>query len=447
MLRVALVKPRIGQKGIKRYVDAGRMEPLQLGILATLLADQAQVTFWDDRTDDIDYSRYFDAVFITVETFTALRAYQIAGEFRRRGIRVVMGGMHPTLAPEEAGDHADAVFIGDAENGFRELVGDLVRGRLQPLYHGEPGVVQPGIRPDRSIFRGKGYLPLSLVQLGRGCPHACAFCATSQYFSARFHYRPQHEVLDEIEKDCSRLLFFVDDNFCADADYAKSFMQKLIPFKRLWVTQVTVSAGRDPELLDLMQRSGCLGFVVGFESIQPESLAWMAKPQALGRGSPYEREIKSFREHSLNLWAAFTLGHDDDTPESLWQTYEFARRNAFPFAAFNILTPYPGTRLYRQMEAEGRLLFGGRWWTHPSYRFNHAVFKPKHMSPEELTRIGWELRRRYNSSVNVGRRLLSLQGGGNRFLMFGAYISYLRIFRQEIHRKQYLQLGVGAEGA
>ena len=163
-------------------------------------------------------------------------------------------------------------------------------------------------------------------------------------------------------------------------------------------------------------------------------------------GRPYEREIESFRTHGLNLWAAFTIGHDDDTPESLWQTYEFARHNAFPFAAFNILTPYPGTKLYCQMEAEGRLLFGGRWWTHPSYTFNDAVFRPKHMSPEELTRIGWELRRKYSSSVNMGRRLLSYLGGRGRFMMLGAYIGYLRIFRQEIYRKQGLHLGVGAEG-
>ncbi|MGA2380448.1 MAG: radical SAM protein [Spirochaetia bacterium] len=447
MLEVALVKPRIGRMGMKRYVDAGRMEPLQMGILAALLAGQAEVTFWDDRVDDIEYNRYFDAVFITVETFTATRAYEIAGEFRRRGVSVILGGMHPTLAPEEAGEHADSVFTGDAENGFRELVGDLARGRLKPRYDGEPGAVQPGIRPDRSIFRGKGYLPVSLVQLGRGCPHACVFCATSQYFGGRFHYRPQDEVLDEIQKDCSRLLFFVDDNFCADADYAKSFMQKLIPLKRLWVTQVTVNVGCDPELLDLMERSGCLGFVVGFESTQRESLAWMAKPHALGSGRPYEREIESFREHGLSLWAAFTIGHDDDTPKSLWETYEFARRCAFPFAAFNTLTPYPGTKLYRQLEAEGRLLFGGRWWTHPSYRFNDAVFTPRHMSPEELTRIGWELRRKYNSSVNMGRRLLRYLGDGGRLVMLGAYISYLRIFRQEIYSKQHLHLGVGAGGA
>jgi radical SAM superfamily enzyme YgiQ (UPF0313 family) len=172
----------------------------------------------------------------------------------------------------------------------------------------------------------------------------------------------------------------------------------------------------------------------------------MAKPHALGGGTPYEREIKSFREHGLNLWAAFTIGHDTDTRESLAQTYEFARHNAFPFAAFNILTPYPGTILYHQMEAEERLLFGGRWWTHPSYRFNDAVFQPKHMSPEELTRIGWELRRRYSSSVNMGRRLVGYLGAGGRLLMLGAYASYLRIFRQEIYSKQHLHLGVGAKG-
>ena len=446
MLEVALVKPRIGWMTMKRYVDAGRMEPLQLGILAALLAGRAKVTFWDDRIDDIDYTRRFDAVFITVETFTAMRAYEIAATFRRRGARVVLGGMHATLAPEEAAEHADSVFTGDAETGFRELADDLAGGRLKPRYHGEPGAVQPGIRPDRSIFRGKGYLPVSLLQLGRGCPHSCVFCATSRYFNGRFHYRPQEEVLEEIEKDCSRLLFFVDDNFCADTDYAKSFMEKLIPLKRLWVTQVTVSAGSDPELLDLMQRSGCLGFVVGFESTLPESLAWMGKPQALAAGRPYEREIKAFHEHGMSLWAAFTIGHDDDTLESLRQTYEFARENAFPFAAFNILTPYPGTKLYLQMQAEGRLLFGGRWWTHPSYRFNDAVFTPKHMSPDELTRIGWDLRRNYSSSVNMGKRLLGYLGGGGRFLMLGAYLSYLLIFRQEIYSKQHLHLGVGAEG-
>ncbi len=444
MLETALVKPRIGHRGMERYVDAGRMEPLQLGLLASMLRGRARVLLWDDRVDDIDYGRPLDAVFITVETFTAMRAYEIARAFRARGVKVIMGGMHPTLIPDEAAAEADAILTGDAEGAFAGLLDDLEAGRLKPRYHGRPGAFQPGLRPDRSIYRGKGYLPVSLLQAGRGCVNSCAFCATSRFFGSRAFQRPIEEVAEEIEQDCRRLIFFVDDNFTADPEYAKSLMERLIPLKRLWVSQAAVSAADDPEMIRLMSLSGCLGLVIGFESVEQDSLDSMGKPQSAGEGRPYARQIRAFHDAGVNLWAALSLGHDGDSPDSFRRLYDFTRANAFSFAAFNILTPYPGTPLYDSLAAQGRLLYGGRWWLHPDYRFNQAVFKPLRMSPDELTEWGWRLRRDYNSLPSALSRIANFRLRPGRLLALAAYLSYLRIFRREIYAKQGLSLGKGA---
>ncbi|MHC4160078.1 MAG: cobalamin-dependent protein, partial [Planctomycetota bacterium] len=173
-MRIAFIKPNMGRMEHAPYVDEARMEPLQLGVLAGMTPQDVSVSLVEDRCEDIPYDSPVDLVAITVEIFTAKRAYEISAEYRRRGVPVILGGFHPTLLPEEAGLHADSIVIGDAETAWPDIIEDAKNGNLKPVYRPQPGIPQSKIIPRRDIFKGKGYLPLSLVQFGRGCQNACS---------------------------------------------------------------------------------------------------------------------------------------------------------------------------------------------------------------------------------------------------------------------------------
>jgi len=442
---LTLVKPNLGRMEHSLYVDEGRMEPLQLGVLAGITPPGVEISLCDDRCEEIDYDAPADLVAITVETFTARRAYEISAEFRRRGRRVVLGGFHPTLLPEEAAQHADAIVTGDAEPVWEMVIADAQAGRLQSHYRAAPDArrtAQNGRLPNRELFRGRGYLPITLMQFGRGCPNDCEFCAISAYFARRHTFRPVADVVREIEAQDRRLVFFVDDNIVADHAAAKELFRALIPLRLRWVSQGCIDMVHDRELMDLMVASGCLGHVIGFESIEAETLEGMRKGGNLGsRFTGYEREIAILKEYGLQTWAAFTLGHDRDTPESLYRLLDFALAHKFTFAAFNVLMPYPNTPFYRRLQAEGRLLYDGRWWLHPQYRFNHAAFQPRGMAADELTAIAFDIRSRWNSPVAMVRRFLDPRTNLRSLHRMAIYWLYNPLFRRETFKKQGLRFG------
>ncbi len=381
-MRVTLVKPNLGRvlgrRGPVRYVDSGRMEPLQLGVLAGLTPPEVDVRLYDDRLEDVPFAERTDLAAITIETFTARRAYEIAAEYRSRGVPVVLGGMHPTLLPDEAAGHADAVVTGDAESVWGEVLADAAGRRLRPRYDGGTGgVPQDGVRPRRDLFAGKGYLPITLTQFSRGCPYRCHYCATSCFFHATHRHR-----------------------------------------------------------------SGCQGHVIGFESLSDASLRGMRKGQNRAAAADgYAGAVERLRSYGLQTWAAFTVGHDADTAASIRATADFAIASKFTFAAFNVLMPYPGTPLYAQLAAEGRLLHDGRWWLHPDYRFNHAAFIPALMSADELTAVSFECRRRFNAPASIARRLLEPRTNLRSPWAVLQYLAYNPLFRREVYKKQDLALG------
>jgi len=442
-MKLTLVKPNIGRMEHSLYVDEGRMEPLQLGVLAALTPPDVEVVMHDDRCEDIPYDEKTDLVAITVETYTARRAYEIAAEYRQRGIPVIMGGMQPTLIPEEVQEHADSIYIGDAEFRWSEMIDDARKGKLKPVYNAKVGVPQPGVMTRRDIFKGKGYLPIKLMQFTRGCRFACTFCAVSSFFSRKHYTRNIPELVREIQESERKLIFFVDDNIVSDQAAAKELFRALIPLKVHWVSQASIDMTRDQELMELMAASGCVGNVIGFESLSPDSLKWMKKgPNVTRQFDRYSEQLEVLRKHGLQTWAAFTLGHDHDTLESIMATGQFAQQNKFTFAAFNILVQYPGTPLYDRMKKEGRLLYNDKWWLHPEYRFNHATFKPQNMSPEELTEACFQLRSDYNRVGAIVRRAFDFKTNMRSLYKMAVYLRYTPLYRKETFKKQGMRFGL-----
>ena len=196
---------------------------------------------------------------MSVETYTAKRSYQIASEYRRRGVPVVMGGFHPTLVPDEASEYAESIVVGEAEGLWPQLMNDFRGGRLQRVYKQAKRPALTGLRPDRSIFEGKRYLPVGLVEAGRGCHLQCEFCAIQSYFKNTQTRRPADEIIEEIRRIKKPLIFFVDDNITSNMDQAKEFFRKLIPLKIRWVSQASINAAHDEEFLRLIKASGCQG--------------------------------------------------------------------------------------------------------------------------------------------------------------------------------------------
>ncbi|MCP4210772.1 MAG: B12-binding domain-containing radical SAM protein [Halieaceae bacterium] len=442
-MKLTLIKPNIGRMEHSLYVDEARMEPLQLGVLAALTPPDVEVALYDDRIESIPYDEPTNLVAITAETYTARRTYEISAEYRLRGILVIIGGMQPTLIPQEVMQHADSIYIGDAEFQWGQVIEDFRQGRMRPIYKAGVGSPQPGTLTRRDIFNGKGYLPITLLQFSRGCRFACNFCAVSTYFDKSHYCRAVHEVVQEIEAAEKRNLFFVDDNILSNFEAAKALFRALIPLKVKWVSQASINFTQDLELVDLMAKSGCIGLVVGFESISPQSLRWMKKsPNIIGGIKNYKPQLEIIRDYGLQLWAAFTLGHDYDTKESIERTLEFAMENKFPLAAFNILIPYPSTPLYQKLAAEGRLLYDGAWWLHPEYRFNYAAFQPKNMSAEELTEACWHCRSTYNTVGSLIRRTFDRRTNMRSLYRLGLYLRYSTLFRKEVFKKDGMRFGL-----
>lgn len=250
-MKITLIKPNIGKKGDNLYVDEGRMEPLQLGILAALTPEDIKVVMYDDRMEEIPYDEYTDLAVLTVETFTAKRAYEIAENYRNKGVKTLMGGMHAMLIPSEVQEHCDSIIVGDAEPVWEEMIKDLRVGKLKKKYEREqPLIPQKNIIARRDIFEGKGYLPITLIQFSRGCRYRCNFCASSAYFKNRHFCRRVEDVVTEIKSQKRKLIFFVDDNITADFQKAKELFKALIPLKIKWVSQGSMDMLYDNELMN-----------------------------------------------------------------------------------------------------------------------------------------------------------------------------------------------------
>jgi radical SAM superfamily enzyme YgiQ (UPF0313 family) len=405
-MKLAFILPAIGRKPHQRYLKSWLMEPLTIAVLKSLTPDRFPCVFYDDRIEAIDFACDAEVILITVETYTAKRAYEIASRFRSRGKKIVMGGYHATLCPEDVRPHADVVVTGNADSIWGKLLDDLEQGCARSLYAGESRIGY--LLPDRSIYQDKAgrYLPVSLVEIGRGCRHDCSFCSIQAYYRGVYVHREVADIVAEIQSCPHKIFFFVDDSIFSDRAFAKALFLEVKKLGIVWTTQVTLDIARDEETIRLMAESGCVMILIGFESIDPENLRQMNKSWSARLGERDEL-VERIHRHGINIYASFVFGFDHDTAESFDLSLKFCAKHAFFITAFNHLLAFPGTETYRRFQQEGRLL-ADPWWLEEGYTFGTISFQPQQLTPSDLSQLCKQAKRRFftfRSIIHRGRVL------------------------------------------
>ena len=389
----------------KRLVKARRRSVVNLTLpyLAALAPQGWEIKLVDELLEEVDFNEPADLVAIATWTQTSWRAYDLAAEFRKRGVTVLMGGPHIHFHAEEAAAHADAVGIGEGEKIWPRMLEDAAAGRLKRFYRAEPLEELsrlPKPRYDLMNLRPYGIFKTFAVQFSRGCPFKCDFCSERFYLGEAYRTRPVEDVVEEIRHCGSKLIFFADSNFAGKPAKAMELMEALIPLKIRWSTLWTSNVCLDQRFLDLAARSGLLHVNIGLESIEPETLKGMNK--RFNKVERYREIFANLRRRDISYSVNFILGWDGETLDVLESTLEFLYREKVPVAYFNILMPDKGTPLYDRMLAEERLVNLDLLGRLPGQR---CLIKPQRYSAEELEAAVERLYRRFYSYRSMFARL------------------------------------------
>ncbi|MEW6405913.1 MAG: radical SAM protein, partial [Chloroflexota bacterium] len=378
--------------------------PLSLLMLGAVTPPDIEVKIIDERIEKPDYDEPVDLVGISVVTRSAPRAYQIAEEYRNRGVKVALGGIHPSALPAEAAQHADTVVLGEGEGVWPELLRDFQQGKLQPIYRGRVQMDLDALPfPRRELIRNPDmYVTTKAIAATRGCPNTCAFCAAGVGLIKKYRKRSVENVIRELEQVPGDIADFVDDNTGCDPEYFKALMRAMIPLRLKWSTSVSVNALEDAETINLAAKSGCYSLGVGFESLSPKTLASIRKDKT-NRPERYAECIRRAQEAGMAAWGNFIVGFDEDTGESIREVVDFVNRTNLEIACVYILVPYPGSAIYKQYRNEGRLLHQN--WRYYEPADGPCVYIPKQMTPDELMDSYLEINERLYSWKSILRRL------------------------------------------
>ena len=405
---------------------------LSLPAIAAYTPPNWEVELWDESVRQIDYAADADLVGISVMTCFAPRAYEISKEFRRRGIKVVLGGVHPSFLPEEAIQHADCVVVGEAEDLWPQALADFEEGKLQPFYRMEqfPSLLNYK-HPRVDLLDSDAYMTSQCSFTTRGCHFDCEFCSVSPFNGKSSRQRPVAEVVAELQRvkewrrsqlvehmihgpiwqristtlgvylgiEDGTIFAFVDDLHNSNRAYCRELWTALKDLNIKWGAQCTLFLGDEPEMVKLAADSGCVAMFVGMESVSEDSLLETNKP--FNKVDQYEKQIRTFHDHGIMVNPGVIFGFDHDDESVFERTVEFLIKNHMELSYFNILTPLPGTALYQRMEAEGRIF--DRDWSH--YDGKHVVYYPKQMKPETLQEGFFWANRQFFSVSSIFKRI------------------------------------------
>jgi len=393
---------------ISRYIAFRR--PMTYSLLSALTPDKYNITVVAGEFKDINFDEKYDLVGITTTTLLTNVAYQIADEYRKRKIPVVLGGWHASALPEEAKRHADSVVIGEAEETWPQLLKDFENGNLKPFYIPERPANLELIPYSHNIYpkeRGMG------IHATRGCPNNCKFCSiTNMKLRKIYRMRPIPDVIEEIKNSTNKVFAFQDASLTINTSYTKELFREMIGLNKKFVAMGNIdNLGKDEELLKLASEAGCYTWMVGFESVSQRSLDDVGKKKNIVEN--FSKWIKKIQDYDIGVEGAFIFGFDNDGPEIFDKTDEFVRKNDLKMPFANVLTPYPGTPIFDQFEQEGRILTKD-WSKYDGH--NYVVFQPKHMSPDDLLNNVRDIEKRWhNNHQSINRLLRSMSFGINNF--------------------------------
>ena len=399
-MRIKFVNPRMNSRPVDTQVKFRLLPPQSFIRLAAVTPDHHTLELCDENLVDCDLDDRPDLVAITLFVATARRGYAIADAYRARGVPVVVGGLHATCVPEEARLHADVVVVGEGDRLWPQLLEDMERGEFRPFYRNEGPVDLSELPVARvEVPRARSYASVKTLRTSRGCPFRCRFCYQPSFYPTRgVRHRCIDAVVEEIRGHGGGHIMFLDDNLVGDRPFSRRLLEALAPLGITWSGAASADVGNDPDLLKLAHDSGCRSLFVGFESIRPDNLDDNHKPQH--RVLPYEASVEAMHDAGIMVNGSFIFGMDHDTPDVFADTVEWITRNRVETATFHILTPYPGTPLFEELQQQGRIV--DRNWDH--YNTAHAVFEPRRMTRAQLEQgYRWAYRNVY-SWPNVVKR-------------------------------------------
>ena len=426
---------RIHKIQLGSFSKSFREAPLTATALAALVPPELDfdIIIADESIGQDPIQKNIDLVAISCLTGTCLRAYEIADHYRALNIPVVLGGVHVTLLPDEAREHADSIVTGFAEKSWPELLRDFDAGKMKEFYKDENYIFEDVPIPRRDLQKRSGYMIPNVVSATRGCLGTCDFCSV---YAAHFgwHKRPIDEVIDEIRSIPSRKIVFNDVSMGEDMEHFKELLKAMVPLKKTWGGLVSTKVFNDPEIPGLLQKSGCVYVLIGIESLNDYSLRRIKK--GFNQFSEYKRIIDLLHNHNIVLMGCFIFGFDEDDKHIFEKTVDFVNDFKVDIPRYAIYTPYPQTEAFNRLKAENRLLH--QYWRH--YDTQHVVFQPRQMSPEELDEgFIWAHEKTYTLVSSFRRTARTSLNFPITFAGNMAYNIYIRRLHNEQNRIYYTE--------